>query len=123
MNQDVNDEELELCPVPVIHTEAVEAVRGVMPADEQLYDLADLYKMFADSTRVKILWALKNRELCVCDLTSLLAVTQSAVSHQLRLLKTGRLVKSRRDGKVVYYSLADEHVEELLRVGLDHVKE
>lgn len=114
---------LELCIVPVIHQEAVDAARAGLPDDDRLYELADLYKMFADSTRVKILWALMQCELCVCDITSLLGVSQSAVSHQLRVLKGGRLVKTRRSGKVVYYSLADDHVRQLLQLGLEHIEE
>ncbi len=94
-----------------------------MPPEEVLYELADLYKMFADSTRVRILSALQARELCVLDLAALLGVSQSALSHQLRILKQAKLVKSRREGKIIFYSLADSHVESIFKQGLDHVRE
>ena len=94
-----------------------------LPEDEVLYDLAELFKMFADSTRVKILYALFESELCVCDIAKVLNLTQSAVSHQLRILKGGKLVKYRREGKVVFYSLADEHVRSIIELGMDHISE
>ncbi|TJX14605.1 helix-turn-helix transcriptional regulator [Tissierella creatinini] len=94
-----------------------------MPQEEMLYDLAELFKVFGDSTRVKILWALDEAEMCVCDIAVLLNMTQSAISHQLRVLKQARLVKNRRDGKVVYYSLDDEHVKDIFDQGLNHIKE
>ncbi len=94
-----------------------------MPTEETLYELADLYKMFADSTRVRILSALQTQELCVLDLAALLGITQSALSHQLRILKQAKLVKSRREGKVIIYSLADAHVESIFKQGLEHVRE
>ncbi|MCI6043168.1 metalloregulator ArsR/SmtB family transcription factor [bacterium] len=93
------------------------------PADEILYKLADLYKVFGDPTRIRILYALSGGELCVCDIAELLGMTQSAISHQLRVLKQSSLVKFRRDGKTVYYSLADAHVATILIQGLDHVQE
>ena len=88
-----------------------------------LYDLAELFKMFADSTRVKILYALFESELCVCDIAKVLGLTQSAVSHQLRILKGGKLVKYRREGKIVFYSLADDHVRSIIEMGMDHISE
>ena len=94
-----------------------------LPEDEVLYDLAELFKMFADSTRVKILYALFESELCVCDIAKVLNLTQSAVSHQLRILKGGKLVKYRREGKVVFYSLADDHVRSIIEMGMDHISE
>jgi DNA-binding transcriptional ArsR family regulator len=94
-----------------------------MPEEEILYDLAELFKVFGDSTRIKILWALDEDEMCVCDIAYLLNMTQSAISHQLRVLKQAHLVKSRREGKVVYYSLADEHVKLILDQGLIHITE
>lgn len=94
-----------------------------MPPEETLYELADLYKMFADSTRVRILCALQERELCVLDLAALLGVSQSALSHQLRILKQAKLVKYRREGKIMFYSLADRHVERIFKQGLEHVRE
>jgi DNA-binding transcriptional ArsR family regulator len=107
----------------MIHPDAVERVKKLLPHDETLYDLAELFKIFGDSTRIKILYALLESELCVCDLAKLLDVTQSAVSHQLRVLKSSKLVKFRRDGKTVYYSLADEHVVRILSQGMEHIVE
>ena len=98
-------------------------MRRQLPEDEVLYDLAELFKIFGDSTRVKILYALLESELCVCDLARLMDVTQSAVSHQLRVLKTSKLVKFRREGKTVYYSLADDHVIRILSQGMEHITE
>ncbi len=94
-----------------------------MPPEQDLYELADLYKMFADSTRVRILAALQRKELCVFDLAALLGISQSALSHQLRILKQAKLVKSRREGKIIFYSLADGHVESIFKQGLEHVRE
>ena len=111
------------CAVTQVHPDAVERVRELLPRDETLYDLAELFKIFGDSTRVKILYALLESELCVCDLAKLMEVTQSAVSHQLRVLKGSKLVKFRREGKTVYYSLADEHVSRILSQGMEHIQE
>lgn len=112
-----------LCQEEQVHESAVEQVRRQLPPDELLYDLAELFKMFGDSTRVKILYALYKQELCVCDIARLLDVTQSAVSHQLRVLKNGKLVRFRREGKTLYYSLADEHVVRILAQGMEHIEE
>ena len=111
------------CEEECVHLDAVEKVRAQLPPDEQLYDLAELFKIFGDSTRVKILYALFEAELCVCDIAKLMEVTQSAVSHQLRVLKSSRLVKFRRDGKTVYYSLADGHVRKIIAQGMEHINE
>ena len=111
------------CEVDLVHTDVVEQVREQLPQDEILYDLAELFKIFGDSTRIKILYALLERELCVCDIAKLMDVTQSAVSHQLRVLKSSKLVKFRREGKTVYYSLADEHVIRILSQGMEHIEE
>lgn len=111
------------CQEPEVHLEAVERVRSLLPPDEHLYDLAELFKLFGDSTRLKILYALLEGELCVCDLAGLMAVTQSAVSHQLRVLKNSKLVKFRREGKTIYYSLADDHVVSILSQGMEHIEE
>lgn len=111
------------CEENLVHQDAVDRVRGLLPQDETLYDLAELFKIFGDSTRVKILYALLESELCVCDIAKLLEVSQSAVSHQLRVLKGSKLVKFRREGKVVYYSLADEHVTRILSQGMEHILE
>ena len=111
------------CQEEQVHPQAVERVRADLPVDEVLYDLAELFKIFGDSTRIKILYALLESELCVCDLASLMDVTQSAVSHQLRVLKASKLVKFRREGKTVYYSLADDHVMRILSQGMEHIME
>lgn len=103
--------------------DAIERVREKLPDDEVLYDLAELFKVFGDSTRIKILYALFEAELCVCDISKLLGLTQSAVSHQLRVLKNSRLVKFRREGKTVFYALADGHVRRIIAQGMDHIKE
>ncbi len=115
--------DLPCCEESQVHLDAVERVRGLLPTDETLYDLAELFKIFGDSTRVKILYALLEGELCVCDIAKLMEVTQSAVSHQLRVLKGSKLVKFRREGKTVYYSLADEHVIRILSQGMEHITE
>ena len=115
--------DLPCCEESQVHLDAVERVRELLPPDERLYDLAELFKIFGDSTRVKILYALLEGELCVCDMAKLMEVTQSAVSHQLRVLKGSKLVKFRREGKTVYYSLADEHVIRILSQGMEHIAE
>lgn len=101
----------------------IEKAKESLPIEEDIYDLADFYKMFSDSTRLKILLTLGKGELCVSDISSVLDMGQSAISHQLRLLKQARLVKNRRDGKVIYYSLDDEHISEIIISGLDHILE
>lgn len=112
------------CQEEELHPEAIHRVREKLPQDEVLYDLAELFKIFGDSTRVKILYALlEAEELCVCDIASLMDVTQSAVSHQLRVLKSSKLVKFRKEGKTVYYSLADDHVCRILSQGMEHICE
>ena len=111
------------CQDEIVHTDTLAAVRAQLPPDELLYDLAELFKIFGDSTRVKILYALLQNELCVCDIAGLLDVSQSAVSHQLRVLKASKLVKFRREGKVVFYSLADDHVMSILSQGMEHIEE
>lgn len=112
-----------ICDCDVIHSEVVERVGGYMPGEEKLYDLADFFKIFGDSTRIKILWALDREEMCVCDLAVLLNMTKSAISHQLKTLRQEKLVKYRRDGKSVFYSLQDEHVKDILEIGLEHIEE
>lgn len=114
---------IEKCSIDCIHEEVLKKVKACLPQEETLYDLAELFKVFGDTTRVKILCALFESEMCVCDIANLLNMTQSAVSHQLRVLKSARLVKYRRDGKVVYYSLCDEHVIHIFNEGLNHVQE
>jgi len=109
------------CDCNIIHRDVVDRVSKTMPREETLYDLAELFKVFGDSTRIKILCALQQQEMCVCDIAALLGMTQSAISHQLRILKQARLVKYRREGKVVYYSLDDEHVSNIFAQGFAHV--
>ena len=105
------------------HTALLGEVKSEMPKDELLSDLADLFKIFGDTTRIKILYALFESEMCVCAIAELLNMTQSAISHQLRILKQSQLVKSRRDGKSVFYSLADDHVYRIINQGFEHIKE
>lgn len=113
----------EICDCEIIHEDIVKKVKSVFPKDEKLFDLADFYKIFGDTTRVKILYALDKSELCVCDISALLGMSVSAVSHQLRALRDSDLVRTKRDGKIVYYSLADEHVKSILECGLEHIEE
>jgi ArsR family transcriptional regulator len=112
-----------VCDCEVIHGEVVKRVRKAMPKEEDFYDLADLYKMFADSTRVRILWALSREEMCVCDIAVLLGMTKSAISHQLKSLRLSNLVKYNKRGKEVYYSLADSHVKDIFEKGFEHIHE
>ena len=119
----MNQDRALCCEETQVHETAVELVRSRLPQDEVLYDLAELFKIFGDSTRIKILYALLESELCVCDIASLMDVSQSAVSHQLRVLKASKLVKFRREGKTLYYSLADEHVFRILSQGMEHILE
>ena len=117
------ENEVEKCEYIHIHEDIVNKVKVTLPEEELLYDLADFYKVFADSTRIKILYALSSGELCVCDIWQSLGLTQSAVSHQLRILKQMRLVKYRKEGKTIYYSLDDNHIQSILNGGLEHVME
>lgn len=111
------------CDCDIIHDDIISKVREQTPPEETLYDLAELFKVFGDSTRVRILSALFVGEMCVCDIAKLLGMTQSAISHQLRILKQARLVKNRKDGKTVYYSLDDEHIKNIFDQGLEHLRE
>lgn len=115
--------EVECCDVTCIHSDMIRKVKDLMPDDELLSDLADFYKVFGDATRVKILCVLLESEMCVCDLAELLGMTQSAISHQLRVLKQMKLVKNRREGKTVYYSLADGHIQTIISQGMEHIQE
>lgn len=119
----MQDNKEVVCDCDVIHADIVEEVKVHMPEDELLYDLSDFFKIFGDSTRVKILWALDRSEMCVCDLAVLLNMTKSAISHQLKTLRQGKMVKYRREGKNVLYSLQDEHVKNILEIGLEHIEE
>ena len=111
------------CDCNTIHQDIVDYVGKHMPDEDNLLDLSELFKVFGDSTRVKILCALLHSEMCVCDIAVLLGMTKSSISHQLRILKASKLVKYRRDGKVIYYSLADEHVRNIFDQGMAHVCE
>ena len=115
--------ELEQCEAVEIHEELLKIVDEKLPDEEELYDLAELFKVFGDSTRIRILFVLFEAEVCVCDLAQALNMTQSAVSHQLRILKQNKLVKSRREGKSVFYSLADNHVRSIIDQGREHIEE
>ena len=119
----MEDKTVECCGYLCVHEHTVAQVLGAMPSDEHLYDLAELFKVFGDSTRIKILYALFEAELCVCDIARILGLTQSAVSHQLRVLKNTRLVKPRREGKTIFYSLADDHVRRIIAQGMEHIEE
>ena len=116
-------DEIERCDFIHVHEDIVSKVYEEMPEDEILYDLAELFKIFGDSTRIKILYVLIGSEMCVCDIAQLLGMNQSAISHQLRVLKQSKLVKFRRDGKTVFYSLADAHVRTILNQGMEHIAE
>ena len=118
-----DNEQPDRCEYVVTHQDVVDKVITKMPEEEVLYDLAELFKVFGDSTRIKILYVLFESEMCVCDIAAILNMTQSAISHQLRVLKQSRLVKYRREGKVVFYSLADNHVHTILNQGLEHIAE
>ena len=114
-------EKQHICSCEMIHEELVERAQKNMQPEEEYQRLATLFKMFGDGTRVKIIHALEHTEMCVCDLAALLGVTKSAASHQLKALRLANLVKFRRDGQVIYYSLADDHVKYILDIGFDHI--
>ena len=119
----MEEQVLECCEKKEVHAELLKIVAEKMPPELKLYDLAELFKVFGDSTRIRILFILLEAEVCVCDLAKALNMTQSAVSHQLRILKQSRLIKNRREGKSVFYSLADEHVRTIIAQGREHVLE
>lgn len=116
-------QDVERCDYLCVHEDVVKNVITKMPQDETLYDLAELFKVFGDSTRIKILYALFESELCVCDIAQLLGLSQTAVSHQLRVLKNNKLVKFRREGKIIFYSLSDDHVRLIINQGMEHINE
>ena len=111
------------CEDTEVHGELLKIVNETMPEETELYDLAELFKVFGDSTRIRILFVLFEAEVCVCDLAEALHMTQSAVSHQLRILKQNKLVKGRREGKSIFYSLADSHVRTIIAQGREHIEE
>jgi len=112
-----------ICDCEVIHADIVDSVKTKMPEEDELYDLSDFFKVLGDSTRIKIMWALDESEMCVCDLAVLLNMTKSAISHQLHSLRQANLVKYRKEGKVVFYSLTDDHVKAIFEKGLEHIRE
>lgn len=120
--KDTGIEEL-CCEFMHVHEDIVNQVVKVMPEEEQLLELAEFFKVFGDSTRIKILYVLSQSEMCVCDIATLLQMGQSAISHQLRVLKQMRLVKFRREGKTMFYSLADGHIQTILAQGMEHIEE
>ena len=123
MKLDMIEKPIEICDGEEVHEELLNIVREKMPVETELYDLAELFKVFGDSTRIRILFVLFETEVCVCDLAQALNMTQSAISHQLKILKQNKLVKSRRDGKSIFYSLADDHVRTIIAQGREHIEE
>ena len=117
------EEGMEVCDSCEVHENLLKIVNEQMPEETELYDLAELFKVFGDSTRMRILFVLFEAEVCVCDLAKVLNMTQSAVSHQLRILKQNKLVKNRREGKSIFYSLADDHVRTIISMGREHILE
>ena len=122
MQKDLGKEPV-CCETVEVHEDLLRIVEQTMPEETELYDLAELFKVFGDSTRIRILFVLSSAEVCVCDLARVLNMTQSAISHQLRILKQNKLVKSRREGKSIFYSLADGHVSTIIAQGRDHIEE
>lgn len=118
-----NSYDVECCEEHIIHSELLQKVNKKMPDEEEISDLSDLFKVFGDSTRLKILFVLFESEVCVCDLAEILHMTQSAISHQLKVLKQSELVTNRREGKSIFYSLADSHVRSIIAQGRDHIEE
>ena len=114
---------VDCCDLLCTHEDIIRKVQANMPDENTLFDLTELFRIFGDSTRVRILYVLFEAEMCVCDIAALLGMTQSAISHQLRALKNARLVKGRREGKIVFYSLADDHVKTIINQGLEHIAE
>ena len=117
------EERVECCEVTEVHQDLLRQVNEKIPDLDSLYDLAELFKIFGDSTRIRILFVLFEAEVCVCDIAEALNMTQSAVSHQLSILKRNKLVKSRREGKSIFYSLADDHVRTIIGLGMEHISE
>lgn len=123
MKRNIQEEHAQCCETKHCHEEMVNRIMEEMPREEDLYDLAEFFKVFADTTRIKILYVLLKKEMCVCDIAGTLGMTQSAISHQLRILKQMDLVKNRREGKTIYYSLADNHIASILSQGMEHINE
>ena len=123
MDDRIEKRECECCDGLCLHEDVIGRVARNMPPESELLDLVDLFKAFADGTRMKILYALFEAEMCVCDIAQLLGISQSAISHQLRIIKQARLVKNRREGKTVYYSLADEYIKQIVGTAKKHLEE
>ena len=121
--KNTEENEIETCDYHSIHEGAVKEVMSKMPDEDTIFELAEIYKIFGDHTRIRILCVLWEHELCVCDIAKVLSMTDSAISHQLRVLKAARLIKYRREGKTVFYSLADEHVQTLINCAVEHIEE
>ena len=119
----IEEAEVEQCELKHVHEKTVEKVKKDMPVEDELQDLADFFKVFGDLTRVKMLYVLFQSEMCVCDLAQVLQMTQSAISHQLRVLKQMKLVTNRREGKTMFYSLADSHIKTIMNQGMEHIRE
>jgi len=117
------DSEAFQCEYICVHEGIVQHVKDAMPSEDALFDLSELFKLFGDSTRIKILYCLFASEMCVCDIATLIQMSQSAISHQLAVLKRSKLVSARRDGKTVFYALADDHVRTIINQGIEHVSE
>lgn len=119
----LTDDKIEICELNCVNEKLVEKLKKNIPSSEMLEDLSELFKVLGDATRIKIIYAISENEMCVCDIAEFLGMTQSAISHQLRVLKRARLVKFRKEGKTVYYSLDDEHINTIFDCGLTHIKE
>ncbi len=119
----MSEMDVELCECHEVHNDIVSEVRAHLPKESLLDDLSEVFKVFGDKTRMKILYILHERELCVCDIAQLLDMNQSAISHQLKVLKQAKLIKNRREGKQMYYSLSDDHVHMMLSMGMEHIME
>lgn len=117
------DENKDMCEIDLTHDDKVERAKSLLPDDDMLFELSEFFKLFGDSTRIKILETLNGSELCVCDISAVVGVSQSGVSHQLRLLRQNRLVKSTRVGKENYYTLDDEHIGDIIKIGMNHINE
>lgn len=118
-----NVSDIPRCDEVQVHDNVVARAKSIMPAEEELYDLAELFKVFGDSTRIKILYVLFEESMCVCDIATTLGMTISAISHQLKILKQAKLVSFKRSGKSIIYSLADDHVRTIINQGMDHIEE
>ncbi len=120
---DINNDMTDRCEELITHEDKVERAKSLLPDDDMLFELSEFFKLFGDSTRIKILETLNGSELCVCDISAVVGVSQSGVSHQLRLLRQNRLVKTTKIGKESYYTLDDEHIGDIIKIGMNHINE